>query len=172
LQRDRYFIKKEDLNSYNQMNKSTIFSSLSALGALTLSTQAATVTIPHTAFDGLNGLASGSITTTAIENGVTADITLTLTASAPGSTGTPPVTFQEGTRLGITSSFDQGNAPTTSINEGEILTIAVTSSVTSTAGVPLQPTHGPLQPLQLPPTLVELERKTMRHLMELASSIF
>lgn len=97
-----------------------------ALGAIT-------ARIPKADFDVLGGKVSDSIDVTVIDNGVSADLTFTFTAQAPGHSGSPALAMTEGTRLGITSSFNQGKNGSNSINEGETLLLDVSASVT---GVP------------------------------------
>lgn len=104
---------------------------LTAIALMVHSAQAATFVFPAANYDDLGGKTTETFVISVTDSGVTADISFTFTATAPGHTGTPALAFGENTRLGITSSFDQGAAADTSFNEGEILTLTVSSSITS-----------------------------------------
>ncbi len=85
-------------------------------------------TIPSADFNVLDGVATESIVVADVtDNGVTVDLTFTFTALAPGDA---TVAFDENDRLGVHSSYNQGQAGSTSVNDGESIQLGVTASVT------------------------------------------
>jgi len=96
------------------MNRRLALAALCVLAATAVSGQASgavTGNIPKAAFDVLGGVVTDSIIVSGVtDNGVTADLTFTFTAQAPGHTDTPALAFGENTRLGVNSSFNQGQS--------------------------------------------------------------
>ncbi|MFD2276974.1 hypothetical protein ACFSQZ_10880, partial [Rubritalea spongiae] len=109
------------------MNKPLL---LSVIGICVNQAHAATFVMPASNYDDLNGVATDTFVVAISDIGVNANISFTFTATAPGSTTITPV-FNEDTRMGITSDFDQGAAAETSFNEGEVLTLTVSAVITS-----------------------------------------
>lgn len=110
--------------------KSIPFSTLLICFAL-FSEKASAGLITPADFDTLAGKATENVVVAVTDNGVTADLTFTFTALAPGHTGSPTLAFGENSRLGINSSFNSGATPDTSVNEGETIRLDVSAAVTS-----------------------------------------